>query len=271
MLPLLSLPSPGDPVLVEIGPFLVRWYGALIAIGILVAGRLAKRELERRGLSTDAAFTVGTWCIPAGIIGARLYHVATDWQRFSDDLASIPQLQEGGLGMPGVIIGGAIGAAIGARRAGLGVLQTFDVVAPGLILAQAIGRWGNWFNQELFGRPSDLPWALEIDPRHRPDRYADVETFHPTFLYESLWNVAVFIVLLRLARSHARLPAGAIFAAYLALYSLGRLFTESLRVDPAAEVAGIRFNFLLFAVVLVGASAWLAVCVRRTRREDALA
>ncbi len=175
-------------------------------------------------------------------------------------------LQEGGLGMPGVIVGGAIGAAIGARRAKVPVLEAFDVLAPGLILAQAIGRWGNWFNQELFGGPTDLPWGLEIDPSHRPAQYADQATFHPTFLYESLWNLLVFVILMRLnKRLWLRAPAGTIFAAYLMLYSIGRVFTESLRIDPAQLIFGVRFNLLLFIGVAIAGGIWFFVNLSRAR------
>jgi prolipoprotein diacylglyceryl transferase len=264
--PLLSIPSPSDPLIAEFGVFKLRWYGTLIAIGILLAGWLAQRELDRRGYGPGRAYTIATWCIPAGVIGARLYHVATDWGRFSGHLEKIPLLQEGGLGIPGVILGGAIGAAIGARRAKVPVMEAFDIVAPGLILAQAIGRWGNWFNQELFGGPTDLPWGLEIDRAHRPAQYIDRTTFQPTFLYESLWNLLVFVILMRLNRRlWLRAPSGTIFAAYLTLYAAGRVFVENLRVDPAQMIYGVRFNLVLFIVVFFVAGTWLVVNLRRTR------
>ena len=214
LLPLLSIPSPSDPLIVELGIFKLRWYGTLIAIGILIAGWLASRELDRRGYPPGRAYTIATWCIPARRDRRAAVPRRHRLGRFSGHLDKIPMLQEGGLGMPGVIVGGAIGAAIGARRAKVPVLEAFDVVAPGLILAQAIGRWGNWFNQELFGGPTDLPWGLEIDPAHRPAEYADQPTFHPTFLYESLWNLLVFVILMRLnKRLWLRAPAGTVFAA----------------------------------------------------------
>jgi prolipoprotein diacylglyceryl transferase len=264
--PLLSIPSPSSPLIAEIGPLKIRWYGTLIAIGILLAGWIAERELQRRGYPPGRSYTIALWCVPAGVIGARLYHVATDWDRFSCHLERIPLLQQGGLGLPGVIVGGAIGAAIGARKARIPVLEVFDVIAPGLILAQALGRWGNYFNQELFGGPTDLPWGLEIDPAHRPERYAADPTFHPTFLYESLWNLLVFILLLRLNRRlWLRAPDGTVFSAYLTLYAFGRFWVESLRVDPAQYLFGVRFNLLLFGVVFLGAGCWLIWNLRRTR------
>ncbi len=263
-LPLLSLPSPDSNVIVELGPLRLRWYGTLLALAVLLAGWMTQREFRRRRLDPEQVYTVAAWCVPGGIIGARIYHVVTDWGRFSDDLASIPALWEGGLGMPGVIVGGATGAYIGARRVGVPFATVFDAIAPGLIAAQAVGRWGNYFNQELFGRPTDLPWALEIDPEHRPARYAAEPTFHPTFLYESLWNVLVCAALLYVARRWwRRLRPGTIFALYLAGYSVGRFVIEGIRIDPSHEWLGLRLNQYVFAVVFVLAVAFLVRALRR--------
>ncbi len=254
---LASIPAPPGPLILELGSFKLRWYGTLIAIGILVAFQLGRRELGRRGIDPEKAYTLAAWCVPGGVIGARLYHIATDWERFSGHPERLLQVWNGGLGMPGVILGGAIGAAIGARRAGIAPLVAFDSVAPGLILAQAIGRFGNYFNQELFGGPTDLPWGLEVDPAFRPDAYATATTFHPTFLYESLWDLAICAALLLLARAlWQRLPAGSLFALYLALYGAGRVVLEGIRIDPAAMIGGLRFNQLLFGVVAVLGAAW---------------
>lgn len=267
-MPLAFIPASPGPFVFQAGPFGLRWYGLLIAIGIGLAIWIGRREFRRRGWDPEGVYTIALWCVPAGIIGARLYHVITDWHRFADDLGQIPMIQQGGLGMPGVIIGGAIGAWIGARRIGRPALGVFDCVAPGLILAQALGRWGNYFNQELFGGPSTAPWALEIDPRYRPERYADVATFAPTFLYESLWNLGVFAVLMLLVipRLWDRARAGTIFAAYLALYSVGRLWWESMRTDPATIVAGERVNTWLFGIVLVLSTAYVIQSRVRLRR-----
>jgi prolipoprotein diacylglyceryl transferase len=249
---------------VQIGALNLRWYGTLLALGVLLGGRLTRRELVRRGLDGEKVYTVATWAVPFGVIGARLYHVATDWSRFDGHLAEIPQLWHGGLGLPGVVAGGALGAVIGSRRAGIPARVTMDCIAPGLIAAQALGRWGNWANQELFGGPSSLPWAVEIAPANRPAQYATSATFQPTFLYESLWNLLVLLVLYRLIRAlWTRLPAGTIFVAYLALYSFGRFFIEGMRVDPANHIAGVRINQWLFAAVFVVASALLARGLRR--------
>ncbi len=257
LLPFLSIPSPSSPLITQIGGLNLRWYGTLLALGVLLGGRLMKHELARRGLDGERVYTVAAWAVPAGVIGARLYHVATDWGRFDGHLLEIPQLWHGGLGLPGVVAGGVLGAYIGARRAALPLPVVIDCIAPGLIAAQSLGRWGNWANQELFGGPSTLPWAVEIAPANRPAQYASSATFHPTFLYESLWNLLVVLFLYRLIRAMwTRLPAGTIFGAYLMAYSFGRFFIEGMRVDPANHVAGVRINQWLFATVFVVGTAW---------------
>lgn len=265
---LLAIPSPDSELIAQVGALKIRWYGTLIALSILLAIRLARVQMQRRGLDPERAYTVATWAVPGGVIGARLYHVITTWEHFSGNLAKIPALWEGGLGMPGVIAGGALGAFIGARRAGVPVLAMFDCIAPGLILAQAIGRWGNYFNQELFGGPTDLPWGLEIAPERRPAAFQQSETFHPTFLYESLWNLAVFVLLWRASRRHSTLAPGAVFALYLVAYSFGRFFIEGLRVDFSHEIGPMRVNQWLFGTVFVLAGLWL---LRLRRRRPATA
>lgn len=249
---LASIPSPSSPFIFHLGPFAPRWYGTILAAGVLLASWIVARELRRRGRDPEVVYAIAGWAIPAGVIGARLYHVATDFKRFNGHYAMIPQLWDGGLGLPGVIIGGAIGAYIGARRAGVPPLVIFDCVAPGIVLAQALGRFGNYFNQELFGGPTSLPWGLEIAPRNRPLRYAADPTFQPTFLYESLWDVGVAVVLFILIRRYwRRVRPGTYFLAYLALYGAGRTWIEGLRVDQAQMLGPLRFNQVLFATVTV--------------------
>jgi prolipoprotein diacylglyceryl transferase len=261
--PLASIPSPSDPFIFHLGGFAPRWYGVLLALGILVALLVTRRQLALRGRDPSIAGEVAVWAVPLGVVGARLYHVVTDWSAFSGHLGDIPRIQQGGLGIYGAILGGAIGAAIGARSAGVPLLVILDCTAPGTALAQALGRFGNYANQELFGGPTDLPWGLEIDPAHRPAQYANDPTFHPTFLYESIWNLIVMVVLLRVARHWRRYPPGYILALYLALYSLGRFFVEGLRVDPAHEIGPLRLNQVV-AVVVFAVS--LAVLVRVRKR-----
>ncbi len=254
MLAALSLPSPPSPIIFEAGPFAMRWYGLLIALGITVGTYVVSRELARRGydgaLALDALFFV----IPLGFIGARVYHVLTDYELYADDpFPGVFEVWNGGLGIYGAVIGGFIGVLIFARIRGISPLMFADAIAPGLILAQAIGRWGNYFNQELFGRPSDLPWAIRIAPENRPDGFEDAANFHPTFLYESLWNLLVFFALLFVARRFAsRLKDGDVFLLYVSLYSVGRFFVEALRIDPAFLLGDFRGNLFVSSVLAVG-------------------
>jgi prolipoprotein diacylglyceryl transferase len=260
---LASIPSPSDPFVFHLGGLAPRWYGVLLAAGILVGILVTRRQLALRGRDPVLAVEIAMWAVPFGVVGARLYHVVTDWSAFSGNLGDIPRIQQGGLGIYGAILGGAIGAAIGARRAGVPLLVILDCAAPGVALAQALGRFGNYFNQELFGGPTSLPWGLEIDPENRPTQYLDDTTFQPTFLYESLWNLLVMAVLLRVARRWRQQPAGYVLALYLALYSLGRFFVEGLRVDPAHEIGPFRLNQVVAAVVFALSLAALAYLRRR--------
>ena len=238
------------------GPIAPRWYGLLIAFGIAVGWLLARRELRRRGMREDIAGTVALWAIPFGLIGARLYHVATDFELFRGNLERVLDVSQGGLGLPGVLLGGALGVFIGARRRGVQPLVMLDVLAPALAAAQAIGRWGNYFNQELFGGPTSLPWGIRIDVEHRPPGYAAFSTFQPTFLYESLWDLCVLLALLWLIpRVLGRVRAGTIFLVYLAAYSAGRLVLESMRSDFAHRILGLRVNEWMFGVALLAAAA----------------
>jgi prolipoprotein diacylglyceryl transferase len=257
--PLASIPSPSDPFIFHLGGLAPRWYGVLLAAGILIAILVTRRQLELRGRDPALAGEVAVWAVPFGVVGARLYHVATDWSAFSGHLGDIPRIQQGGLGIYGAILGGALGAAIGARRAGVPLLVILDCTAPGTALAQALGRFGNYANQELFGGPTSLPWGLEIDPAHRPAQYLNDATFQPTFLYESIWDLIVMVILLRVAKRWRRQVPGYILALYLALYSFGRFFVEGLRVDPAHEIGPFRLNQVVAAVVFAVA---LAVLIR---------
>jgi prolipoprotein diacylglyceryl transferase len=249
--PLASIPSPSSPFIVEVGPLHLRWYGVLLALGVLLAAIIARRELRRRGIDPELTYPIALWVVPLGLIGARLYHVVTDWARFSGHLLRIPEIWSGGLGIPGAIAGGALGGWIAARRHHLNPWTVLDCIVPGVAAAQALGRFGNYFNQELFGRPTDLPWGLEIDPANRPPGYAQYSTFHPTFLYESLWDVTVCLILLWVSRrAWNRLRPGAILALYCALYFAGRFFIEGLRIDPAHHIAGLRLNQVTSLVVV---------------------
>ena len=271
MIPL-AIPSPGQGVW-ELGPIPIRAYALCIILGVVAAIWVGERRWVARGGRAGEMSDLALWAIPFGLVGARLYHVATDWQLYfgegRDPVAAL-YLWRGGLGIWGGIALGAVGAAIGARRMGLRWGPVLDTLAPGVVLAQAIGRWGNWFNQELFGRPTDLPWGLEIDPANRPAGYLDVETFHPTFLYECLWNLGIFGLLLW-ADARFRLGFGRVMALYVAGYTAGRVWIESLRIDNVQldDVLGLRFNVWTSLVLFVAAVAWFVVSARRRPGREA--
>jgi phosphatidylglycerol---prolipoprotein diacylglyceryl transferase len=264
-----SIPSPSNAVW-QLGPIPVRAYALCILAGILVAIWVGNRRWIARGGAPGVVGDIAVWAVPFGIVGARLYHVATDWESYfgpGADPVDALKIWQGGLGVWGAIAMGALGGWIGAKRRGIPLPPLADALAPGIVLAQAIGRFGNWFNQELFGRPTGLPWGLEIDPEFRPDRYADVETFHPTFLYEALWCVAVALILVWADRRF-RMGHGRVFALYVALYTLGRSYIETLRVDPAREVLGLRLNVWTSVVLFAGAVIYIVVSARmRPGRE----
>jgi prolipoprotein diacylglyceryl transferase len=255
-----SIPSPTQGVW-AIGPFPVRAYALCILIGIVVAIWLGDRRWRERGGRQGQVLDIAAWAVPFGIVGGRLYHVATSWQPYFGPGGHPIQalyVGEGGLGIWGAIALGGLGAYIGARRAGILMPPLADALAPGIVLAQAIGRWGNWFNNELYGSPTDLPWGLQIHQWDAASGHAVagadghavvLGTFHPTFLYESLWNLIVMAILLRAARRWRSQAAGYVLALYLALYSLGRFFVEGLRVDPAHELGPLRLNQVVAAVV----------------------
>ena len=269
-LTLASLPSPPSPVLFEVGPFALRYYGLCIALGIVVATWLTGRELERKGYDRALALDSLFYIVPLGFVGARAYHVITDYDLYADDpFPGVFEVWNGGLGIYGAVVGGFVGLLIFARIRGISPWAFADAVAPGLVLAQAIGRWGNYFNQELFGRPSDLPWAIRIAPENRPVGYLDAATFHPTFLYESIWDVLVCLILLYVARRFAdRLKTGDLAALYVSLYSFGRFFVETLRIDPAFLIGGtIRGNLFVSSVLALGFAMILLLRHSGSRRK----
>jgi prolipoprotein diacylglyceryl transferase len=202
------------------------------------------------------------WGVAGGVIGARAYHVATSWSEVPDEWWGPFAVWRGGLGVWGGIAGGCIAGAIVVWRSGNSVFRYMDAAAPGILLAQAIGRWGNYFNQELFGEPTDLPWALEIDPQRRPIEFADNSTFHPTFLYEFGWNLLGVLVLLLVDRRFRIKPPG-LFALYVAWYTFGRCFEELIRIDPSHEIFGLRLNFYVSAILFVAAVATFVWSQRR--------
>ncbi|MDI9637974.1 prolipoprotein diacylglyceryl transferase [Geitlerinema splendidum] len=226
--------SPG-PILVEVGPIAIRWYGLLIATAVLVGVFLSQYLAQRRNVNPEFIGDLAIWLVVAAIPGARLYYVLFEWDNYVNNPAQILAIWRGGIAIHGAIIAGAIATLIFARLQKVPFWQLTDLVAPSLILGQAIGRWGNFFNSEAFGAPTDLPWKLYIPLARRPPDLANFEYFHPTFLYESLWNLAIFALLLLLfvrgLKGKPHLKLGTIFLLYLIGYSLGRFWIEGLRTD----------------------------------------
>ncbi len=255
--------SPGA-IAFEIGPLAIRWYGILMAASIVVGLVLAHWQARREGLPADDIVSAGQWAILAGLAGARVYEVIFNWDYYGQYPSKIIAVWEGGLAIHGSLIAGPLVGVWLAYRWKLPVLRALDVAGPSIVIGQAIGRWGNFFNEEAFGRPTNLPWKLYVSPPHRPPGFGQYEFFHPTFLYESLWDLGVFIALIVWLRPRLRAYPGALFFAYIGLYSIGRFAIEALRLDSfwvgafrvpqLASVAGV-------VVALIGI-AW-------TRRRSA--
>jgi prolipoprotein diacylglyceryl transferase len=265
------IPSPSQGTW-NLGPLPLRAYALLIILGIVVAIWVGSKRYVARGGSAGVIGDIALWAVPFGIIGGRLYHVVSDWQLYfapgGSGIVGALRIWDGGLGLWGAVALGGLGAWIGARRLGVALPPIADAIAPGIALAQAIGRWGNWFNQELFGAPTTLPWGLEIAPQYRPEGYAEFETFHPTFLYESLWMLAVALVLIW-ADKRFRMGHGRVFALYVLLYTLGRVWIEYLRIDTANTILGVRLNVWTSILVGLGALIYLIVSARmRPGREE---
>ncbi|MEU1114874.1 MULTISPECIES: prolipoprotein diacylglyceryl transferase [unclassified Streptomyces] len=261
------IPSPSRGV-VELGPIPLRGYAFCIIIGVFVAVWLGNKRWIDRGGRAGTVADIAVWAVPFGLVGGRLYHVITDYQLyFSDgrDWVDAFKIWEGGLGIWGAIALGAVGAWIGCRRRGIPLPAWADALAPGIALAQAIGRWGNWFNQELYGKPTDLPWALKITSAE-DGRVPG--TYHPTFLYESLWCIGVAVLVIWADRRF-KLGHGRAFALYVASYCAGRGWIEYMRVDDAHHVLGLRLNVWTAIVVFLLAVAYLVLSARtRPGREE---
>ena len=266
----LSIPSPSTGVW-EIFGLPIRAYALCIIAGIIVAMMISSRRWRARGGTSDSLETVVVVTIPFGIVGARIYHVITDYDLYfgpGRNPVDALKIWNGGLGIWGAVALGAAGAYLVARRRRIAFPALLDALAPGLVVAQAIGRLGNYFNSELFGRPTQLPWGLEIDRAYRPSGFEQFATFHPTFLYELLWNLAVAAALIWADRRF-RLGHGKVFALYVVLYTAGRFWIEALRIDRVNEISGFRLNNYTSAIVFVAALVWLVWLVRnRPGREQ---
>ena len=266
----MSIPSPSTNTW-YIGAFPLRAYALCIITGIIVALIIATRRWQARGGTADSMELMVVVGVPFGIVGARLYHVMTDYQLyFGPGRQPLDALKiwQGGLGVWGAIAFGVLGGYLVARRRKIAFPAVLDAIAPAILVAQAIGRLGNWFNQELFGRPTTLPWGLEIATDYRPAGYTQFATFHPTFLYEMLWSLAAALLLVWLDRRF-RLGHGKVFALYVMLYCAGRFWIEALRIDTVNEIGGFRLNNYTALVGFVIALLWLIWLIRnRPGREE---
>ena len=270
-----SIPSPSRSY-ISLGPVDIRAYGVAIGVSVLVALWITSRRWRRviadrddayRARANDLVGTIAIWAVPAGLIGARLYHVITDFDRYKGNVGDALKIWQGGLGIWGGISAGVLVAVWMLRRGGHSTGAMLDALAPALAVAQAIGRLGNWFNQELYGRPTDLPWGLEIDQAHRVAGYGLEETFHPTFAYEALWNLCLAATLVWVVpKVLPHLRTGYLFAVYVLGYTAGRLWIELLRIDTANELWSMRIN--VWTSIVVGLAALIAVLVGLRRGPD---
>jgi prolipoprotein diacylglyceryl transferase len=254
-----SIPSPHTGI-INLGPLHIHLYGLTLLVAILACVWLTTVRWKRLGGDPDLVIRVAVWGVAFGVVGARAYHDITSWSEVPNPKwKGVFEVWQGGLGVWGGILLGTLAGWAVVRRAGVSFAPFMDAAAPGLLLAQGIGRIGNWWNQELFGKPTSLPWGLKIDAAHRPVQYIGNATFHPTFLYELIWDVVGVLLLLWVARRWRIRPPG-LFALYVAYYCFGRFFEELLRVDPSQHFAGLRLNAwvsIVCFVVAAGAFVWL--------------
>jgi prolipoprotein diacylglyceryl transferase len=273
------IPSPSQGVW-HVGGFPIRAYALCIIAGVIAAVYIGDRRLVARGGRKGAVGDVAVWAVPFGLVGARLYHVATNPELYwggpgrSGTIGAL-KIWDGGLGIWGAVLFGALGAYIACRRNNVSFAMFADALAPALPVAQAIGRWGNWFNQELYGRPTSLPWGLHIDAQHHPTnaagtyilKYVPYDYFQPTFLYESLWDIGVAVAVIWVDR-RKHLRRGRAFALYVMLYTAGRGWIESLRIDDAHKFFGLRLNDWTSVLLFAAATAYFVVVGRKGRAED---
>ncbi|MBJ7361172.1 MAG: prolipoprotein diacylglyceryl transferase [Ilumatobacteraceae bacterium] len=261
------IPSPGSSA-IHLGPLQLRAYGLMIALGVILGVRLWGKRMTSIGIGgPEQVNNVAMWAVPAGVIGARLYHVATEWSRFSDHPIDIIKIWKGGLGIPGGMLLGIIVGVWALKRENLPVAQTLWAVAPALPLAQAVGRWGNWWNQELFGKATTLPWGLRVDADKVLDAgYPAGTLFHPTFLYESLWNLALTVILIFVGRRMLAARPGRLLAVYVMGYGIGRFWVEGLRIDATKEGGGLRLNQWTALILIVGAAVYFTIDASKARK-----
>jgi prolipoprotein diacylglyceryl transferase len=261
---LASIPSPSSNSF-DLGPLTFRYYGLMIALGVLAAVEIGRARWVARGGHADDVIEIAKWAVPAGLIGSRIYHVITDWRRYQGRWLDGFKIWEGGLGIPGgLLLGVAVGVWV-ARSRGWSVTGLVDAIIPGIPVAQAIGRLGNWFNQEIYGRPSDLPWAVEID--NPSSEFEGFTTFHPTFLYEGLLNLTIAGSLI-FADRQKWLKPGAILPLWITMYGIARFIVEGMRTDAASEIAGIRVNHWVSGAAVIIGVIWFLAVQRRSAEEE---
>ncbi len=254
-----------QPILLHLGSLTIHWYGLTLALGALAAFFLMRSIAKRYQISENVIFDVFLLLIISGVLGARLYHVVNEWSYYQANPAQIIQIWRGGLAWHGGLIAGLLALIVFCRRRKLSFWQLADIIVPGLALGQAIGRWGNYFNQELFGKPTTLAWGIPIDPINRPVGYVQVNFYHPTFLYESLGLLLITGILIWLHRRRSPTsPPGLIALTYLILAAGLRIATESLRIDRTPLIHGIRLPILAAGVIMAAAAIWLYFRIRST-------
>lgn len=253
----------------HLGHFTLTVHGILILVPILLAAWITARRWRARGGRSELVWEVTLWTVVGGIVGARLYHVLTSWDQVPDEWWGPLAIWRGGLASWGALLGGTLAGVWMLRRRGVGVARFLDAAAPGVVVAFGIGRLGNYFNQELFGPPTDLPWALEVEPAFREEGYEDSAAFHPTFLYELAWDLALAGLLVAVERRFRLRPAG-LFVLFLAGYSFGRIFEELFfRIDPAHHFFGLRLNFFVASGLFLAIATLFLRRQRRWRSEPA--
>jgi prolipoprotein diacylglyceryl transferase len=265
--PIAYLPSPSTNAF-HIGPLFIHAYGLAYVLAVAAAVAVTVPRWEAKGGNRELVYEAALWGFPAGIIGGRLYFLATSWNEIPPHWWGPLAVWKGGLGIWGGIAGGTLGGLWVLRRRGANIASFLDAAAPALLVAQAIGRIGNYFNQELFGGPTTLPWGLEISPEHRPAGYAHYATFHPTFLYELIWNLLLAGALIWLGRRRP-IRAPGLFALYVAGYSFARIGEELLRVDPAHHILGLRLNLYVASILCLAGIAWF-IRIQRAGAKPAL-
>jgi phosphatidylglycerol:prolipoprotein diacylglycerol transferase len=259
-----------NPIAFSIGSLEIRWYGILIAIALLVGIVISYFIAKYRGEKQDEVINFAPFAVIFGVIGARLLHVVVNWSYYSGHLSYILAFRKGGLAIQGVMLGGILALVVFCKIRKLDFWKWADIMAPALLFGQAIGRWGNYFNQEAFGMPTSLPWGIYIDPINRPPSYSNAEFFHPTFLYESIANLVLFALLLLILRLYNKrpdkFPNGLVFATYLGVYAIYRSIIEYYRID-SSFVLGIKVVYILDIITIIAVLIIINYLVKKFREK----